>query len=747
MKKVSFLTGLLFLGLSLNAHNEQPTIEVPIDTVQNLKLEEIVVSATRAGKSTPVAYSNVSQSQIKKENGARNIPIILQTIPSLVSFTEDGLGIGNTSLRIRGTDATRINVTLNGMPLNNPESQEVYWVNLPDMASSLQSIQVQRGIGTSTNGSAAFGASISMKTMGSRSKPYAEASTAIGSYNTFSSSIAAGTGILDNGLSLDARYSKNLGDGYIRNGKINHDNLYLSLSHNTDKQILKLSYIRGEQRTGITWEGISADDIEKYGRKYNPTGAYWDDAGNLHYYDNETDNYLSNILQLTLTRELTDNWYLNGGLSYNNGYGYYENYRYNRKYSDFGLKPQTIEDETFARTDFIRKKLMSNDFYVANLSANYKKDAVNLTFGGMYSLFDGEHFGRLPWIKHNNDIPENFEWYRNNGTKGEVSFFTKLEYQLNDKLSLFGDIQYRHIYYNMTGTDDDMVEMNGRYKYDFVNPKAGVFYNINDNNNIYASVAFAQREPLRSDLKDGAKGIDANPIKPESMIDYEVGYRYTSNNGTTLGANLYFMDYHNQMVQTGKLTDIGYKLMENVKNSYRTGIEIEAAVPIIQNKLRVDANVTVSQNKIKNYTAYYDLYDNMDDYGWLGQEEEKLGTTQISFSPDVVGMASITYQPISPLIFNLMGKYVGKQYLDNTQNDDKSLPSYFTTNLSVGYTFEGTQLGTISVQAFVNNLFNSKYSANGWASTDMFQKEGAYHWVGYYPQATRNFMVKLTVAF
>lgn len=747
MKKVSFLAGLLFLGLSINAHNEQPTIELPIDTVKNLKLEEIVVSATRAGKSTPVAYSNVSQSQIKKENGARNIPIILQTIPSLVSFTEDGLGIGNTSLRIRGTDATRINVTLNGMPLNNPESQEVYWVNLPDMASSLQSIQVQRGIGTSTNGSAAFGASISMKTMNSKSQPYAEASSAIGSYNTYSSSIAAGTGILDNGLSLDARYSKNLGDGYIRNGKINHDNLYLSLSHNTDKQILKLSYIRGEQRTGITWEGVSADDIEKYGRRYNPAGKYKDDAGNTLYYDNETDNYLSNILQLTLTRELTDSWYLNGGLSYNNGYGYYENYRYNRKYSDFGLQPQTIDGETYNRTDFIRKKMMSNDFYVANLSFNYKKDATNLTFGGMYSLFDGEHFGRLPWIKHNNDIPENFEWYRNNGTKGEVSIFTKLEYQLNEKLSLFGDTQYRHIYYNMTGEDDDMVTMDGRYKYDFVNPKAGVFYNINDNNNIYASVAFAQREPLRSDLKDGAKGTDANPIKPESMIDYEVGYRYISNNGTTLGANLYFMDYHNQMVQTGKLTDIGYKLMENVKDSYRAGIEIEAAVPIIQNKLRMDANITLSQNKIKDYTTYYDVFDNLDDYNWLAQEETNIGTTQISFSPDIVGMASMTYQPIRPLMFNLMGKYVGKQYLDNTQNEDKSLPSYFTSNLSAGYTFENTQLGTISIQAFVNNLFNSKYSANGWASTEIFEKEGPYNWVGYYPQATRNFMVKLTVAF
>lgn len=742
MKKVSFFTGLLLLGLSLNAHNEQP-----IDTIQQVKLDEIVVSATRAGKSTPVAYSNVLQSQIKKENGARNVPVILQTIPSLVSFTEDGLGIGNTSLRIRGTDATRINVTLNGMPLNNPESQEVYWVNLPDISSSLQSIQVQRGIGTSTNGAAAFGASISMKTAGQRSEAYGEASTAIGSYNTFSSSIAAGTGILDNGLSVDARYSKNTGDGYIRNGKINHDNLLVSLSHNTDKQILKLSYIRGEQVTGITWVGISPDEMEKYGRKYNPAGKYKDDAGNTHYYDNETDNYLSNILQLMLTRELSDNWFLNSSLSYNNGYGYYENYRAKNEFSSFGLKPQTINGVEYSRTDFIRRKMMSNNFYVANLSFNYKKDATNLTFGGMYSLFDGDHFGRLPWIKHNENIQENYEWYRNNGTKGEFSVFTKLEYQLNDKLSLFGDVQYRHIYYNMSGMDDDLMDLTSKFKYNFFNPKAGIFYNIDNNNSLYASVAFSKREPLRSDLKDGIKGEATNAIKPEGMIDYEVGYKYNADNGITLGANIYYMDYNNQMVQTGKLNETGYKLMENVKHSYRTGIEIEASFPIIQNKLRLDANATLSQNKIKDYTAYYDVIDNLDNYKRVGQESDHIGKTNISYSPDVVGMASISYQPTKDLSFNLLGKYVGKQYLDNTSNDEKSIPSYFTSNLSAGYTFAKTEIGTISLQLFANNIFNSKYIANGWASTEIFNKEGTYNWIGYYPQATRNYMVKVTVAF
>ena len=743
MKKVVFISALIML--SWLSHAQDAFQE---DSISNYRLEEIVVSAVRAGKNTPVAYSNVLQSQIKKENGARNVPVLLQTIPSLVSFTEDGLGIGNTSLRIRGTDATRINVTLNGMPLNNPESQEVFWVNLPDISSSLQSIQVQRGIGTSTNGAAAFGASISMKTAGQRSEAYGEASTAIGSYNTFSSSLAAGTGILDNGLSVDARYSKNLGDGYIRNGKINHDNLLVSLSHNTDKQILKLSYIRGEQVTGITWVGISPDEMGKYGRKYNPAGKYKDDAGNTHYYDNETDNYLSNILQLMLTRELSDNWLLNSSLSYNNGYGYYENYRAGNKFSSFGLSPQTINGVEYSRTDFIRRKMMSNDFYVANLSFNYKKDATNLTFGGVYSLYDGEHFGRLPWIKHSEKIKENYEWYRNNGTKGEASIFTKLEYQLNDKLSLFGDVQYRHIYYNMNGIDDDLMDITSKFRYNFFNPKAGIFYNIDNNNSLYASVAMSSREPLRDDLKNSIKKNTVNSIKPESMIDYEAGYKYTSYNGLSLGANIYYMDYNNQMVQTGKLNENnGYKMMENVKHSYRTGIEIEASFPIIQNKLRLDANATLSQNKIKDYTAYYDVYDNLEDYTWLEQKSDYIGKTNISFSPDVVGMASISYQPIKDLSFNLLGKYVGKQYLDNTSNDEKSIPSYFTGNLSAGYTFAKTEIGTISLQLFANNIFNSKYIANGWASTEIFNKEGTYNWIGYYPQATRNYMVKATVAF
>ncbi len=719
------------------------------DSLNHIQLEEVVVSGTRAGVNTPVSYSNISMSDIRKNNAARNIPAILQTTPSLVSFTEDGLGVGNTQFRIRGTDATRINVTLNGMPLNNPESQEVFWVNLPDLSNSLQNIQIQRGVGTSTNGPAAFGASISLQTTGGRSEPYGEASTSVGSYGTFLSSIAAGTGILDHGFSFDARYSRVLGEGYVRNGSVNHTNFYAALSHYTDKQFIRLSYLKGIQHTGITWEGVSEEQMKdsEYGRKYNPAGEYYDDAGNRLYYDNETDNYYSDIIQLTLSRELNKYMTLNAGLSYNYGYGYYENYREDNDFSDFGLEDQIIDGVTYSTSDFIRRKLMRNDFYVANVGLNYSRNKLKLTFGGMYSYYDGNHFGRLPWIKYWEGDEADIEWYRNVGKKSEFNIYTKADYQLNTRLSIFGDLQYRRVNFELNGIDDDLEELKGDFIYNFFNPKAGININLNNFNRLYGSVAVGQREPLRNDLKDGIKGESTNPIKPERMIDYELGYHYNGVNGLHLGANFYYMDYHNQMVQTGKLNDVGYKLMENVENSYRTGLELETTVPLWNNKILIDANATFSRNKIKDYVAWFDHYDNQENWNAKGQISKEYGTTNISFSPNVVSAMGVTWQPVSAVYLNLMGKYVSKQYMDNTSDDVKSIDAYFVSNLSAGYTFNKTPLGTFNLQVFVNNLFNKKYVANGWASTVTFADDSSINWIGYYPQATRNYMMRLTLSF
>lgn len=745
MKKV-FLALMVLLSL----HSTQIWAQAEPDSLSTVQLEEVVVSATRAGKNTPLTYSNIDQAQLKKQNAAQNIPVVLQTLPSLVAITEGGTGVGNTSLRIRGTDATRINVTLNGMPLNNPESQEVYWVNLPDLSSSLQSIQVQRGVGTSTNGSAAFGASMSLKTIGATSNPYGEASTSVGSYGTFSSSLAAGTGMLSNGLAVDARYSKVLSDGYIRNGKVDHTNLFASLSHYTENQLLRLSYINGIQHTGITWNGASPEDIEKYGRKFNSAGMYKDDAGNIRYYDNDTDNYYSHILQLMFTRELTQKLSMHASLSYTNGYGYYENYRSSSdmirgdKYSSYGLENQVVDGVEYKRSQMIRRKLLSNDFYVANFSMNYNLNPLQLIFGGYWSDFDGSHYGRLPWVKFNENIPENYEWYRNDGRKKEINFFTKAEYQLNSKVSLFGDIQYRYIDYRITGIDDDSADLTSNHYYSFMNPKGGIFYRPNNNSEWYASVAVGQREPLRIDLKDAVKFGGTKAIAPERMIDYELGYRYSNNRGMNLAANFYYMDYNNQMVQTGKLSDSGYKIMENAKNSYRAGLELEAEVPLSR-QFVVAANATFSKNIIKNYTAYYDVYDS--NYEYLRQESESFDKTDISFSPNIIGMASLTYTPVQNLSFNLMGKYVGKQYYDNTSDDENALDAYFVSNFMAGYTLKLTNVGSIDLQFMVNNLFDKKYIANAWVSKDKFSDGSEVVYKGLFPQAPRNFMGRVTVRF
>ena len=438
---------------------------------------------------------------------------------------------------------------------------------------------------------------------------------------------------------------------------------------------------------------------------------------------------------------------LSAGLSYNYGYGYYENYREDRKFSEFGLEDQSIDGVTYSRSDFVRQKMMENDFYVANIGLDYSLNRLKLTFGGMYSYYDGDHFGRLPWIKHWSGDESEIEWYRNIGRKSEFNFFTKADYQLNDKLSLFGDIQYRRVNYIFTGEDDDLLDLTGDFLYNFFNPKAGINIKLNNSSRLYASAAVGQREPLRNDLKDGIKGESVNPIKPERMIDYELGYQYTGTNGWQLGANFYYMDYHNQMVQTGKLNDVGYKLMENVEDSYRTGLELEAALPLWSNKLRLDANATFSRNRIKNYVAWFDHYDNQDNWNWEGQISEEYGTTNISFSPDVVSAASVTWQPSTALYLNLMGKYVSKQYMDNTSNDAKSIDAYFVSNISAGYTFKYTSIGTFNLQVYVNNLFNKEYVANGWAATDTFSDGSSINWIGYYPQAARNYMMRLTLSF
>ncbi|MDR1091660.1 MAG: TonB-dependent receptor, partial [Prevotella sp.] len=536
MKKVLITLSAILLTGGLNAQQA--------DSLKVVRLDAVVVSATRVSNDAPVAVSNLNEGEIKQENATKNIPALLQALPSVVSYTEGGTAVGNTSFRIRGTDANRINITLNGMPLNNPESQEVYWVNLPDLSNSLQSIQVQRGVGTSTNGTASFGASISMQTQGGRAKPYADLSTAYGQYNTLLLSGAAGTGIMKNGLSVDARYSYVKSDGYIRNGKVDHRNLYAAVSHYTDKQLIRLVYMDGVQHTGITWEGIDPGKVDA-DRRYNPAGEYTDDKDNTRYYDNETDNYYSNIGQLLYTRYLSHRLTLNANLSYNHGYGYYENYKTGRKFANYGLESQVVDGVTYKKSDIILRKQMMNDLYAGGLNLKYDRNEFAVTLGGMYNYYDGDHYGRLLWVEYNQNIPAGYEWNRNSAVKQDANIYLKTEYRPLDNLSLFAEVQDRYIDYRMKGLDDDRVDLTNKNYYNFINPKVGASLRFADYNELYASFGISNREPLRSDLKESLKGGSTRDITSERLYDYEFGYKYT-NSVFAFSANIYYMKYKDQ---------------------------------------------------------------------------------------------------------------------------------------------------------------------------------------------------------
>lgn len=735
MKKVFWMVAVIIS--STTVYSQQKA-----DSLKSVQLEDVVVSASRANKNAPIAYSNLNEAQIKKDNAAKNIPFVLQTLPSVVAYSEDGLGIGNTNFRIRGTDANRINVTLNGMPLNNPESQDVFWVNIPDLSNSLQSIQVQRGVGTASNGVASFGGSISLQTTGARAEAYGSASTAVGTYNSVISTIAAGTGIMKSGLSIDARYSRTTTDGYIRNGKVDHKSLYATVAHYTDKQLFRVVYINGIQHTGITWEGVSPEIMET-DRTYNPTGKYKDDAGNTLYYDNDTDNYYSNIAQAIYSRQLSDNLTINGNFSYTNGYGYYENYKTDRDFmSKFGLQPQVVKDVTYESSDVVQRKMMSNNFYVGSMSLAYNREKISLSGGGMYSFYDGSHFGKLPWVKHNQNISPEYKWYENESKKRDANIFVKAEYRPIANLTLFGEAQNRYIDYRMEGLDDDMLDITKNYYYNFFNPKAGISYQINTSNEVYGSVGISNREPLREDMKEYKK--TDRTINPERLFDYEFGYRLATKT-FSFDANLYYMDYKDQLVLTGKLSDVGYKLQENVPDSYRMGIELSAAYTPLK-WLRLDANTTLSRNKIKDYTAYFTVYD-ANTWDAVSQDSEFFKSTNISFSPNVISSAIVTVMPIENFSFSLTGKYIGKMYYDNTSNKDNQLDDYFVANFVTGYTFDTQRIGKIDLQLYVNNIFNKKYVANAWVDPYRFTDGSEIIYKGLFPQAPCNIMARVGVRF
>ncbi len=721
---------------------ENATLNLTLE-VQNVLGDEVVVSATRASKRTPMAFTDMKAYEIKKVNTGGDVAQIFELTPSFVSTTESGIGIGNTSFSIRGTDASRINVTLDGFPINDPESQQVFFVDMPDLTSSASSVQIQRGVGTSTNGSGAFGATVNFQTGALSNEPYAEINNYVGSYNSWRGNFLVGTGLINNRFSFDARVSRAKSDGYVDRATSDHKSAAVSGTYYGDKSTLKASIIYGEEHTGISWNGVSKSILDT-NRTYNPAGKYKDREGVRHFYDNETDNYKMTHYLVNYSLSLSPKANLNVGFFLTHGEGYYENYKDNKEFKEFGLPNIVFQNEAREKSDFITQKWLDNDNLGSTITLNLKPTSlVDITIGGAASHFTNDHFGKIKWTEFSYGLPADYEWYRNKATKDDANIFAKVNWQLGEQFSIFADAQYRNVGYKLKGIEDNFSNITQNHYFNFVNPKVGAFYTINGNSSLFASISVANREPGRTDYTDGIKSD--KKLTSERLVDYEVGYKFAGSIAS-FGVNLYYMRYKDQLVLTGMLNNVGSPIRENVPNSYRAGVEVMAGVKILDN-LNWEGNFTLSRNKIEKFTYLVERHENPDNYDYLPSKPYYIGTTNISFSPNVIGSSMFVFEPVKELKISFTSKLVGKQYLDNTSRSDKKLDSYFVNNLKVGYDFSALGVKNLDFQIGVNNLFNAKYAANGWVYQAEYNDGSEYVDVALYPQATRNYWCRLALRF
>lgn len=711
--------------------------------------DEIVVLATRADKNTPVAYQNINKRNISAINFGQDLPVLIGNSISAVSTSDAGNGVGYTALRIRGTDMTRINVTINGMPLNDPESHNVYWVDLPDFATSTDNIQIQRGVGTSTNGAAAFGASINLQSSNLKTEPYADLNSAYGSFNTLKNTVSFGSGLINHHFSMDGRVSKLSSDGYIDRASSDLLSYYISGAYTSTKDLFRLNIISGKEKTYQSWDGIPSNVLDT-NRTYNGMGAYYDNFGVLHYYNNETDNYTQTHYQAIYSHQFNENLYLNAGAHHTVGAGYYEEYRESDNLADYGIDPIRIyspfytigadtlftPDSTIRKTDIIRQKHLANTLSGLTWSLNYHTHRLQSAFGGSWNTYTGNHFGRVIWSQYAGNSEINHEYYRSKALKTDFNIFGKAEYAITEKMHGWLDLQYRRIYYSIKGVDDDQRDITQAHTFNFFNPKVGVSYDLNSNQNVYASVSVANREPNRDNFVDADL---SKPVpQPERLYDAEAGYSFT-NNHISLNANAYYMYYHDQLVLTGAINDVGSAIMVNVPESYRAGIELSAKV-LLSEHFKWESSVTISRNKIKSFTEY------IDDWDTWGQIAVEHTNTDLSFSPSAIANSTISWLIAKHLDVSLMSKYVGKQYIDNTQSNERQLHPYFVNNLLISYRVTPVFMKEIGFSLMINNLFNEKYESNAWvyrySSENSLQKLD-----GYFPQAGINFMAGISVKF
>ena len=726
------------------------------------QLDEVTVNAPVAQVTNN--HTALTNEQLNQSNTGQNLPFLLSSTPALVATSDDGLGIGYTYFRIRGTDHTRINMTLNDVPLNDSESQTVFWVNMTDMASSMTSLNVQRGVGTSTNGSASFGASINMSTSAKPTQPAEGAQSAQsahdrssatisfngGMYNTFREMINAHI-VLPNHWRANARFSKVNSDGFLYRTASDLYSYYGDLGWYGAKTEVVGRFFGGSEKTGMGWDGVdynTAYGINGADRRYNPAGEYTttaaDGSDSTAYYPNQTDNYAQQHAQLSINHRFTPQWSLSATAHYTHGAGYYEQYK-RKKLSYWGL-PYSHKAYGMYR------KQLDNHFFGGVLSAKYISEPVDLQFGGAANYYLGDHFGTLHYLEDSLIIPINYEYYRNNARKTDANIYAKANWRIinraQEKLSLYADLQYRYVRYERNGmNDEDMTDLPLKVDFHFINPKAGLTYQ-NRGHLLSASFAIANREPSRNNYKenvlyDATTGEYTGLPHAERLYDYELGYTY-SHPRFAIGANLYFMDYDNQLVLTGEYNDVGAYKTKNVKDSYRMGAEITAGVKITD-WLRWDANLVASRNKILNYHQYIDLYDDQDNWNWVGQDSV-VGTTTIAFSPTFTASSLFTFD-VAGFTATVQTNVVSKQYLDNTQDENAMLRAYSTTNLNLQYQLPiaNSQWPTIRLLCQINNIFNAKYASNGGAEASRFMDGSRCCW--YYAQAGINVHAGFSVTF
>ena len=707
-----------------------------------LKMEEVMVTSTRVGEKSPVAFTNMDREEIRARNYGQDIPFLLAMTPSMVTSSDAGIGIGYTSMRIRGTDGNRINVTINGIPLNDAESHSVYWVDLPDIATSVENIQVQRGVGTSTNGAAAFGASVNLMTRKVAMKPYATYEGTFGSYHTCRNALSAGTGLIMEHFSVDLRLSELHSDGYIDRSWTDLNSWYASAAYYGSKTLVKFITFSGKEELYQAWNGVPSHLLES-DRTYNGLGGYTDTGGNLAYYDNQVDHYTQRHFQLHLTHEFSPELYASAALHYTRGFGYYEQYREDETLSDYQLDNVVIGGDTITGSDLIRRKWLDNNFYGIVGSLYYEKGALSAVMGGGWNQYDGDHFGTLEWARYPGDSEIRYRWYENKGIKSDWNTYLKATIKAGEKFSIYGDLQVRGIDYAIRGMDDDLRDLAQEHAYFFFNPKAGMNLQLNSLQRVYLIVARANREPNRSNFVDADP---AGPVPvPETLMDYEAGYGFQGTR-VVLDANIYFMDYHNQLALTGEINDVGSAVMTNVERSYRTGIELSGGVEITS-WLRWNLNATLSRNKILNYTGYVDNWDYWNDpENEPYQVEESLGTTDLSFSPGLLFNSQIDVEPLKNLHLFLTSKYVGSQFVDNTSSLKRSLDPYLINDLGISFSFFPDFIREISLNLQIMNLFNVEYETNAWVYRYYYEgAEGTDD--GYFPQAGVHLMAGVRIRF